>query len=144
MVFLIVAAVAFVIGLNLFAYWSVQVRYINHHQLHERFFSVCYSHISYHLLQMSSQDAQCASCRSQLGFIYQLKHESRWARCIFKNTKWIRTITGWIGVLMDAILRRIRRLLAWTWSYMSRPYRNCRPSLLHLLRNIFWYVLLFW
>lgn len=30
MVFLIVAAVAFVVGLNLFAYWSVQVRYINH------------------------------------------------------------------------------------------------------------------
>lgn len=27
MVFLIVAAVMFVIGLNLFAYWSVQVRY---------------------------------------------------------------------------------------------------------------------
>lgn len=68
-------------------------------------------------------------------FIYQLKHESRWARCIFRNTKWIRTLTGWIGVLMDAVLRWIKRILAWTWSYMSRPYRNCRPSLLHLLRK---------
>lgn len=67
-------------------------------------------------------------------FIYQLRHESQWARWILRNTSWIRVI-----------IKRIETAMAWRWTALKlisssteRSYNECKLILLHLLQNIFW------
>lgn len=72
-------------------------------------------------------------------FIYQLKHESRWARWILRNTSWIRIIIKRIGIAMTWRWTALQ----WISSSTERSYNECKLRLLHLLRNIFWCFILF-
>lgn len=65
-----------------------------------------------------------------LWFIYQLKYDSIWVR-------WITTAMMWI--LMSP-LRIMWRAMVWIWKVVSWPYVKYRQHLLHLQRNISWYL----
>lgn len=132
MVFLIVAAVAFVIGLNLFAYWSVQVCYDSCPSLQVILLNLLQPlFVSLATSTFTGLHSIC-TITVTAWFIYELKHESSWAKCIHKNTEWIRTIIGWLAAAMNSIFRLYRGI-------KKLLYRKCRPGQLHLLRNIYWY-----
>lgn len=123
MVFLIVAAAAFVIGLNLFAYLSLQVL-SSLVCCDEKSLTAYPTQPYYVALATSILTGLHSACLLivTVWFIYRLKYTSVWAQ-------WIRDLIRWFTYLPEKLTFPYRWLIG-------------RPYVMHIRRNVYWYFFL--
>lgn len=120
MVFLIVSAATFVIGLNLFAFLSLQVLSTLGCCDEKSLTSYCPMQPYYVAFATSTLTGLHSACLFIVTawFIYRLKYTSVWAQ-------WIRDLIRWLAYLPEKLTFPYRWLIG-------------RPHVMHIRRNVYW------
>lgn len=151
MIFLVIAAAAFIIGLNLLAYLTLQVCY-QIYSVADSFRLIIGNQPHYVSLATNIFTGLHGTCILAVTawFIYRLKYKTFWAEWIRKNTKRIRIVIKWVSkiilsktiqwirVKIDRILAILDNIRRSYMSWVSRPLQS--QSYLHLKRNLYWYL----